>query len=201
MFSQLFIPLGVIFAALITAIVSFLALIISKEQKTSEFRQIWIDGLRSELAEFGSHARRIAAKPSPIFFKALIAKSALDSIEAINEERTWSDPLEESRQRLAQMYYTIQLRLNPLEDDHNKLMQHLDNVYEILNQNQVDFEGTVEELKKLAAIARNVLKQEWMRVKVGEVAFRRSTAVAKWGLGILIPALVAGFLYIVLRHF
>jgi hypothetical protein len=201
MLSQLFIPLGVIFAAFITAIASFIALVISKEQKTSEFRQVWIDGLRNELAEFGSHARRIAAKPNPIFFKALTAKNALDSIEAINEERLWTDPLEESRQRLAQMYYTVQLRLNLVEDDHSKLIEHMDNVYEILNQKQDDFEATVEELQKLAEVARNVLKREWMRVKVGESAFRKSIVIAKWGLGISASVFITGILYMILKNF
>lgn len=40
---------GAVGAAMIAAFVSFLGLIIGKEQKTSEFRQAWIDALRSEL--------------------------------------------------------------------------------------------------------------------------------------------------------
>ncbi|MEM4379495.1 MAG: hypothetical protein QXL01_02260 [Thermoplasmatales archaeon] len=38
------IAFGAIVAALIAATVSFTSLIISKEQKTSEFRQEWING-------------------------------------------------------------------------------------------------------------------------------------------------------------
>ena len=37
-------------AAVITSILSVLGLVISKEQKTSEFRQQWIHSLRSEVA-------------------------------------------------------------------------------------------------------------------------------------------------------
>ena len=48
--------LGAITAALITGFLSLLGLIISKEQKTSEFRQQWIDALRQELAEFLGYA-------------------------------------------------------------------------------------------------------------------------------------------------
>ena len=43
------VAIGAVVAALIAAIVSLLGLIISKEQKTSEFRQAWIDALRSDL--------------------------------------------------------------------------------------------------------------------------------------------------------
>src|SRR5690606_14295723 len=51
--------IGAIVAALITGLVSFLGLIISKENKVSEFRQDWINSLRSELADLISHANAI----------------------------------------------------------------------------------------------------------------------------------------------
>ena len=46
-------------AALITALIVFVNLIVSKEQKTSEFRQAWIDGLRTDLSVFFSSARAL----------------------------------------------------------------------------------------------------------------------------------------------
>ena len=39
-------PIATVMAALITALISFVNLTLSKEQKTSEFRQAWIDGLQ-----------------------------------------------------------------------------------------------------------------------------------------------------------
>ena len=48
---QALIPIGVITAALIAGFFSLLNLIVSKEQKVSEFRQQWIDSLRQELAD------------------------------------------------------------------------------------------------------------------------------------------------------
>jgi hypothetical protein len=44
--------IGAVVAALIAGTVSLLGLIISKEQKTSEFRQAWIDALRCDLSAF-----------------------------------------------------------------------------------------------------------------------------------------------------
>ena len=52
------IPLSV---ALIAALVSVLGLIISKESKISEFRQAWIDGLRSDLAKLIGHTAALQA--------------------------------------------------------------------------------------------------------------------------------------------
>jgi hypothetical protein len=52
-------PIATVVAALITAVISFVNLTLSKEQKTSEFRQAWIDGLRGDLAIFFSSARAL----------------------------------------------------------------------------------------------------------------------------------------------
>ncbi|MGV3742883.1 MAG: hypothetical protein ACO1NO_11300 [Burkholderiaceae bacterium] len=49
-----------VLVALIAAAASLVATTLSKEQKVSEFRQAWIDGLRSELATFLSSARAFA---------------------------------------------------------------------------------------------------------------------------------------------
>ena len=52
-------PVATVVAALIAALISFVNLTLSKEQKTSEFRQAWIDGLREELATLFSSARAL----------------------------------------------------------------------------------------------------------------------------------------------
>lgn len=41
---------GATIAAIVAALVALLGLIISKEQKVSEFRQQWIDALRADIA-------------------------------------------------------------------------------------------------------------------------------------------------------
>ncbi len=46
--------LSAIAAAFIAGAVSFIVTVLSKEQKTSEFRQAWIDALREDLAIFAS---------------------------------------------------------------------------------------------------------------------------------------------------
>ena len=51
--------LGAIVAASIAAVISLLSLIIAKEHKTSEFRQAWIDSLRTEIAMFIAHLNAI----------------------------------------------------------------------------------------------------------------------------------------------
>lgn len=43
--------IGAIAAASIAGLLAFLSLIIAKENKTSEFRQAWIDSLRLDLSK------------------------------------------------------------------------------------------------------------------------------------------------------
>lgn len=52
---------GTIIAAIIAAVISLLGLLISKENKVSEFRQAWIDALREEIAEVITHAHSFTA--------------------------------------------------------------------------------------------------------------------------------------------
>jgi len=52
MMTSAFLPiLGPIVAVVIAGAVAFLASVFSKAQKTSEFRQAWIDSLRNDLSE------------------------------------------------------------------------------------------------------------------------------------------------------
>jgi hypothetical protein len=54
--------LGPIIAATVAGAVSLVSLIISKENKTSEFRQLWIDALRSELSKYVAHVMELCSK-------------------------------------------------------------------------------------------------------------------------------------------
>lgn len=54
------ITFGAVGAALIAAIVSLIGLILGKEQKTSEFRQEWINSLRAEITQFVTNVTAIS---------------------------------------------------------------------------------------------------------------------------------------------
>lgn len=93
------IAIGTIAAALIAGLVSLLGLIISKEQKTSEFRQAWIDALRTELSAVIAHANAIhGAKAADFKTPAELWKDVRDDYVGINEATA-----------------RIRLRLNPNE--------------------------------------------------------------------------------------
>ncbi|MES2632269.1 MAG: hypothetical protein V4669_04815 [Pseudomonadota bacterium] len=172
-----FLPiLGPVVAACIAAIVSFLALVISKEQKTSEFRQAWIDGLRGDLTEFAANLRRLEAQPTFVDLRAITGSTLRDAIEVGNERALRPDFFAENRLRLLQSRYAIRLRLNPTEPDGVVLLAQVDKALEVYYSS-----GGVEgELDNLMALAQPFLKKEWERVKSGEPVFRGSVIAAKW---------------------
>ncbi|MEC5386147.1 hypothetical protein VVD49_10445 [Uliginosibacterium sp. H3] len=155
-------------AALITAAISFVSLTLTKEQKTSEFRQAWIDGLREELASFLAAARAFAraAEILNTYGPDYKDKTAL---------RISDDKIGELRYQAAESFCKIQLRLNPGEAEHQELLRLLRRVINEQNamlSNKAGVEGTMMALETASDYAQPVLKNEWNRVKKGELPFR-----------------------------
>ena len=170
-------------AALIAGAIGFLSTVLSKEQKTSEFRQTWVDALRSDISEFIGYAEAFAAL---IHFKANRhgAEKAIGYLEEAAEEFAKS----------AAVYYRIRLRLNPSE--HITLLSALSEVFSIYS-GKISFVKMPEIemlVDKVAVESQKVLKGEWQRVKRGELAF----LVTKYAsLAILLVAAIAAFVGIV----
>ena len=192
---QFLVPIGAVLAACITGTVTFVTLVIAKEQKISEFRQAWIDAFREELSEFAGQARRIAHERLPANLSWITKPPVFQQIEEEDKGARQPDLFHENRQRMAQSYYALRLRLNPGEPDHAALPERLDAVYEVLNvaSDATRREGCIRELDALAKVAQGVLKREWVRVKEGEPRFSRVTSLAKWvaiGLAVVLVSLV-----------
>lgn len=93
------ISIGAVGAALIAGVVSLLGLIISKEQKTSEFRQAWVDALRSEITAYLTSFNAIADAVGVAY------KDQAEKVKALA-------PL---YSQLNQASFAITLRVNPDE--------------------------------------------------------------------------------------
>jgi hypothetical protein len=156
---------GAIVAAIVTSLIAALGLIISKENKTSEFRQAWIDALRADLAGFIGHVNalvgsvRIAGRSKEGWIEAR------DDIIGLNK-----------------CLASIRLRLNPSErrcEGINKLLEEMEQSF--ANQVGTLPEKRISELEKLLLVeGQALLKEEWLRVGRGEPFFRftRWAAVA-----------------------
>jgi len=155
------ISLGAVGAALIAAIVSLVGLIISKEQKVSDFRQAWIDALRIEIVTYLTSINAIADA---------IAVPYKDQAEKVAS-------LSPLYARLNQSHFAIMLRLNPSEHK-SKVIIDCMNSFNALATDEAQMSAVAFkplEIKFLHA-SKELLKYEWKRVKRGETTF----VVTKW---------------------
>ncbi|HQR97496.1 MULTISPECIES: hypothetical protein [unclassified Polaromonas] len=162
------VPMVTLAAAFMAGAIAALTLIVNKENKISEFRQAWIDGLREDLANFFSASRTCtrAIQESRLEFKNPMP---------IDEATT-----ARLRHQVAECSYRIKLRLNEIKKPHIKLESLMTESSTFVSEY---FSGTTDDVDKVlsgieiaAKQAREVLKAEWERVKKGEFAYR----AARW---------------------
>jgi len=157
--TQVFIPVGVILAALIGGFFSVISLIVSKEQKISEFRQQWIDSLRQEISD---HIATVI------------------TLAALRENQTGSDKelLKETtkeQQHVASTFTSIKLRVNP--EDKDKKIKKLNNEFlDALEKgrrlyNDREWEEARKHCNVITEKSIPMLKAEWERVKRGETTY------------------------------
>lgn len=178
--SNVFVAIATVVAAVIAGLISVVTLTLTKEQKTSEFRQAWIDGLRQDLAEFLASARAMARASEELAasgnqYASMPFAMPPSQVAAI-------------RQSVAVVFYRIKLRLNADEPEHKELLRLLTRTLEEQNQQlqsqSFNVKDVLQAIETAAEYARPVLKAEWTRVKQGEPQFR---LVRNW----LVPAVFA----------
>ena len=160
-----------IIVALIAVVVSFVGLIITKEQKTSEFRQKWIDEIRFDIANLMGCLSQYTTKWIVLENTGLtdVRKAFLkDNISIINE--------------IYVLLYRIELRLNPIKD--KSLIDVLKHIEEMIQSpKKMDHDSLFEDLTgQLKSQSHEMLKKEWTRVKDGEPIFRTT----KYILGLVL---------------
>ncbi|TDV53458.1 hypothetical protein EDF87_101546 [Pseudomonas helmanticensis] len=151
----LLIPLiGVLVAAVIAAVTSLVVSILSKDQKTSEFRQSWIDAFREDAANLAGHWSTMVAMLD-------MKKSSKEDVLQFLASR--HDDVINVEVRVTRM----RLRLNPKEHAHLiGLLHHLGNG-EMSGRKEMD-----ETMEAIVVEVQRILRHEWKRVKRGELSFR-----------------------------
>lgn len=144
---------GAIIASMVAAFVALAGLIVSKEQKTSEFRQAWIDALRADstsaVAQFIVYSEGRQFGGHPTAERSATALAAYRAAEA-----------------------AVRLRLNVREDASKLAFSRLDQMNHLIAVG--DFDGTkvAASTSYFIASVQPILKTEWERVKRGEFWFR-----------------------------
>jgi hypothetical protein len=166
--AQAIAAIATLVAALITGAISFVNLTLTKEQKTSEFRQAWIDALREDLSKFLGAARAFARAVEILhqFGPDYKNKVAL----TLSEEK-----ISDLRYQASETLCRIQLRLNPSEAEHVELLRLLRRAIDEQNsmlRSGGGIDPTMKAIEPATEYAQPVLKKEWERVKSGELPFR-----------------------------
>jgi len=154
--------IGAVTAAIIAGGISFVVTVLTKEQKTSEFRQAWIDALRSDLSDFISTVNTFSS-----FLRLKTSRGQPpEDLVAFLEQRS------ADVHRMGVSYNRILLRLNPKE--HTKLTAQLKELLSVMSSHEkVLDEKHVDRLTdEVVAEAQRILKGEWRRVKRGETIFQ-----------------------------
>lgn len=148
--------IGAVAAASIGGLLAFLGLVIAKENKTSEFRQTWIDALRQDLAKMISSANAIRGAASVGF------ASKEELFKAI--ERHFVD--------INQAVTSIRLRLNQDEPACKPILDGIERLEMLMiDWSPIDISACRTCEKEILAHSRKFLKNEWKRVRRGEPMF------------------------------
>jgi hypothetical protein len=156
-----------LFSALSVAAVagafSVFNLLVTKDQKISEFRQSWIGELRADFALLVGHAHQIASiRAAPVQVKYDFRKETSQLFVEINQAGT-----------------RVRLRLNRRKPLHIAVLEDIKLVEKTVNEPDPP-PDLLEKLNilttKLEYDASTLIKAEWERVKQGEPVYR----VGKW---------------------
>lgn len=163
---------GGVIVAVIAGAISLSVTILSKDQKTSEFRQLWIDALRSDVSKLVG------------VLQMLMGISEV--VKLRGEERAY-DFLISSKEELIEinnLVTRIRLRLNIKE--HTALLKLLSDVSNSSPLSKVESQAQIE---RVVVETQKILKDEWEVVKKGEWSFRllkfSSACLLIFGLGCL----------------
>src|ERR1035441_10467600 len=149
-----------IVAAIVGGIVALLGLIISKEQKVSEFRQQWIDGLRADTATVIRCGHSLNVNLTGTFLQLSVSDvkaTAAEMVEAVA---------------------LIRLRLNEKETETQSLLRALTLLMAAAKTRNPDDELLNSTIEELVVATKVVLKQEWNVVRSGEPVYRAAKKVA-----------------------
>lgn len=151
---------GAVGAAFVAAVVSILGLIISKENKVSDFSQAWIDALRIEVTSYLSNINIICDMMQVDF------ESPAEKVAKLGPHYS----------ALNTANFMISLRLNPKEKFAAKIISCMNQFEQVLARDSFS-PGDIKSVEgEFLLAAKSLLKLEWSRVKRGEWTFR----IAKW---------------------
>lgn len=159
--ASLYVAYGAVSAAVIAGFFSLVNLISTKENKVSEFRQAWIDGIRDDISVLTS-----------AMFELVEIQKKKEHLEPKEYLEATSKPFKDARERTT----SIQLRLNPKhvkdkpESEEAIFWNSVQETRKKLKEG--DYSNILDNCDRIRSTAAPLLKKEWEKVKLGEAGYR-----------------------------
>ncbi|MBN3080944.1 hypothetical protein H4F49_09855 [Pectobacterium polaris] len=191
--STIYVGIGTLLASLIAGVFSYLNLIASKENKVSEFRLNWIDGLRNEIAELTSGVQNIS-----LITTYWDDHSNLDDNPELQIK--WLSELLASRKIAIESMTKIRLRLNykaingGYSNDEKTLIEEIEKARKTLEEN--NFDEVIKSMDKIRIYSAPILKSSWETVKKGEEKYIRIKKVTSISLIFIFLSMLASVFYL-----
>ena len=184
--------IGAIFSSIVAGFFALINLISSKEQKVSEFRQIWIDSLRTSLCAYISNLSFLS-----IQYKFYNEQDSINRKNSVEMAQSMS----EIYVKLNNSYNDILFRVNPVENNkeatkiNSAFLDSLAKTRDLYKEKK--FLDAIEACEKLRDTSIPLLKYEWVKVKNGETIFRfwKRFSVCILILGLIISSLSTMIVY------
>lgn len=178
--------IATITAAFIAGAVAFVSSVLSKEQKTSEFRYSWLNAVLDDIAKFTGATESISASAWSIF-----------KAEGKEKAQAFLGNAEPQIRDALAAYYRARIRLYPTE--HARVLAALDPLRAILLESTPPDPVKIDPLIQEAVHeSHEALKREWGRIKVGEPLFVWTRWISFSGLSL---ALLVAIGFAALRFF
>tara|TARA_R110001583_G_scaffold30468_4_gene105282 strand:+ start:2786 stop:3427 length:642 start_codon:yes stop_codon:yes gene_type:complete len=183
--SNITVPIIVAFVGFLVAVTTA---VIAKEQKISEFRQAWIDGLRCDFAVLITYIRECQYAAYSYRLITLTKKANDDETVLLNRLRFDA----------SKYINLVTLRLNPVKD--KDLINEIDNIERLIEATvdindlkdlEIHNNKVCEKTLMLPDQFHSILKTEWERVKTGEEQFVRFRSIGELCLFAFISAILS----------
>jgi hypothetical protein len=174
----IFVAFGVITAALLAGFFSYLNLVSAKENKVSEFRLAWIDGLREEIATYTAAVRELVRVDG----NKLYEQNDKEEKTLVELKRERHLETRDAYGKVVESLSKIQMRLNPThikefpDGAEATLMANILKTRQLFNDRRYSEAGKFSD--DIRDSATPLLKATWDLVKNGEPGYQKIRKIA-----------------------
>lgn len=194
-------------AGLLTAAISFVKLVNDKESRVTDYREEWTNSVRKTLAEVVALVKSLF----PLLERqGTIIVSMNDLTKQVGSEtnedkrkllqqrldlqitrlETTQKEMNSIRRELNQSHSFARLHFKPNDPTFAIVEHKYDSIFELLKElagtyekeKMAELRGQIEvHCAEIISVSRAIIKDEWERIKRGELVYQKTKSVAKWG--------------------